>query len=639
MSEKISIERFIEENERKDLLRFCTAGSIDDGKSTLIGRLLHDSKSIYEDQIASIKSASSGSGDGEEIDFALLTDGLRAEREQGITIDVAYRYFSTPKRKFIIADTPGHEQYTRNMATGSSTANLSIVLIDARNGVLPQTKRHAFITSLLGVPHMLVAVNKMDTVDYSQEVFDRIREEFTDFAGKLKIPDIRFIPISALKGDNVVNRSDKMLWYRGESLLEILEDVYIASDHNLIDLRFPVQYVLRPDQDFRGYCGQVASGVMRKGDEIMILPSMKVSRIKSIVTYDGELEVAFSPMSVTVTLEDEIDISRGDMLVHMHNMPRVERQFEGMVVWMSESPMDLDKPYLVKQTTQSVRLRVGDVRYKVDVNTLNRTSSGPLELNEIGRVTFVATKPLFYDAYDKNRATGSFILIDPITNSTVAAGMIIDREPVDRLPSRMAERDESAALLTRRESRLTSEERSERLGHRPATIWLTGLVASGKTEIAYALEERLFGLGMTCIVLDGVNLRLGVSKELGFGPAGRTEHLRRVGEIARLINDSGIIAICGFVSPTAEIRKQVSSIVGADRFIEIHVDASVEWCEAHDTTGLYERSKTGDVKDLAGVNSPYEIPENPSLALSIEELDVDSAVDKILKLLRERGVL
>ncbi|MEI6218987.1 MAG: sulfate adenylyltransferase subunit CysN, partial [bacterium] len=367
---QMSIAQFIEENEKKELLRFSTAGSIDDGKSTLIGRLLHDSKNVYEDQLLAVKKASKEKTSVEKIDFALLTDGLKAEREQGITIDVAYRYFSTPKRKFIIADTPGHEQYTRNMATGASTANLSIVLIDARNGVMKQTRRHAFITSLLGVPHMIVAINKMDVVGYSEDIFNRIKQDFAGFAGKLRIPDIRFIPISALGGDNVVERSTRMPWYRGETLLEILENVYIASDQNFIDLRFPVQYVLRPDMSFRGYCGQVASGVIHKGDEIMVLPSRKASRVKSIVTFDGELESAFPPMSVTITLEDEIDISRGDMLVHKHNVPAVERHFEAMVVWMNETGMDVNKSYFVKHTTNLTRLRIDAVRYKMDVNSL-----------------------------------------------------------------------------------------------------------------------------------------------------------------------------------------------------------------------------------------------------------------------------
>jgi len=634
----MSIEQFIEDNEKKELLRFSTAGSIDDGKSTLIGRLLHDSKNVYEDQLLAVKKVSREKASVEKIDFALLTDGLKAEREQGITIDVAYRYFSTPKRKFIIADTPGHEQYTRNMATGASTANLSIVLIDARNGILQQTRRHAFITSLLGVPHMVVAVNKMDVVGYKEEVFNAIREEFSGFAGKLRIPDIRFIPMSALLGDNVVERSGRMPWYKGESLLEILENVYIASDHNLIDMRFPVQYVQRPDMSFRGYCGQVASGMIRRGDEVMVLPSRKISRVKSIVTYDGDIDCAFPPMSVTVTLENEIDISRGDMLVHRHNVPEVEKHFEAMVVWMNEAGMDINKSYFVKHTTKVTRLRIDEVRYKVDVNSLKRMDAGPLALNEIGRVVFTATTPLFYDLYDKNRATGGFILIDPISNNTVAAGMIINREAVDQLPSRITGEEAAVSLLTHRDSKVLPGEREKRWNQRPVTVWLTGLVGSGKTEIAYALEKRLFDLGAVSMVLDGENVRLGVSRELDFSSAGRAEHLRRVAEISRLANEAGIIGICAFVSPEASIRGQISEIVGKKRFVEVYVDASPEWCEKRDKSGLYAGARSGDLKNLAGVNASYDVPEKPDISLPVENISTDEAVNRILDFLRDKGI-
>ena len=633
----MNIGEFFERNERKDLLRFSTAGSIDDGKSTLIGRLLHDSKNVYEDQLLAVKNASREKASDEKIDFALLTDGLKAEREQGITIDVAYRYFSTPRRKFIIADTPGHEQYTRNMATGTSTANLSIVLIDARNGVLTQTRRHAFITALLGVPHMVVAVNKMDMVGYSEAVFERIRREFTDFAGKLTVLDIRFIPISALKGDNVVERSALMPWYRGESLLEILENVYIAGDHNLIDLRFPVQIVSRPDQQFRGYGGQVASGVIRRGDEIMVLPSRKTSRVESIVTFDGELDRAFPPMSVTVTLEDEIDISRGDMLVHPHNVPSVGRHFEAMVVWMDEAPMDPGRTYLVKHTTKLTRLRVDEVRYRMDVNTLERTASAPLALNDIGRVVFTAMSPLYCDAYARNRATGAVIVIDPISNRTVAAGTIIDREPNDRLPSRITGGAPLVESLIRRDSGISPAERIGRWHQRPATLWITGLVGAGKTEIALALERRLFEKGAVCMVLDGENVRLGINRELDFSSEGRAEHIRRVAEIARLANDAGIIAVCAFVSPDAAIRAQVAEIVGADRFVEIYADATVEWCEQRDSTGLYAKARSGAICNMAGVNSPYEIPAHPAILLPVQTIPWDESVERIMDFLRAEG--
>ncbi len=630
------LEAFIAGNDRQELLRFATAGSIDDGKSTLIGRLLYDSQNVYADQLASAKKASREKASAEKIDFALLTDGLKAEREQGITIDVAYRYFSTPRRKFIIADTPGHEQYTRNMATGASTASLSVVLVDARNGVRKQTRRHAFITSLLGVPHLVVAVNKMDLADYSEEVFRRIRQDFSDFAGKLSIPDIRFIPVSALRGDNVVERSERMPWYRGESLLEILENVYIAGDHNLVDLRLPIQCVLRPGQHFRGYCGQVASGIIRRGEEVMVLPSGKLSRVKALTAGGAETDCAFPPLSVTLTLEDELDISRGDLLVHRHNLPAVERHFEAMVVWMGEAAMDLNTSYFVKHTTQLTRLRIDEVRYKVDVESLQRAAAGPLGLNEIGRVVFTATTPLFYDAYSKNRATGSFILIDPLSNRTVAAGMIIDREPADRLPSRITGGEPAAAALTHRESRITPQQRVRQWQQRPATVWLTGLVGAGKTNLAYALEKKLFTLGAVSLVLDGENVRLGVSRELDFSSAGRAEHLRRAAEIARLANDSGLIVICAFTSPDAALRGQVAEIVGRQRFLETYLEASAAWCEKRDASGLYARAKRGELK-LAGINAPYDAPAKPALVLPVEKISASAAVDRVLDLLRERG--
>ena len=632
-----AIEAFLRENENKELLRFSTAGSIDDGKSTLIGRLLHDSKSVYEDVIASVKKSSAERHFvGEELDFSLLTDGLKAEREQGITIDVAYRYFSTPKRKFIIADTPGHEQYTRNMATGASTANLSIILIDARNGVLPQTKRHAFIASLLGVPHLVVAVNKMDAVGYDQAVYDRIRGEFEDFARKLSTVDVRFLPISALKGDNVVHRSSRMPWYEGESLLELLENVYIGSDLNLIDLRFPVQLVTRPNMDFRGYAGQLVSGVLRKGDAVMALPSRTVSTIKSIVTFEGELEEAYPPMSVTVTLEDERDISRGDMLVHVHNLPRIERHFEAMVVWMSDAPLDPACPYLIKHTTQTARVRVDQVRYKVDVNTLKRAPADQLALNEIGRIVFTAHKSLFYDPYTKNRGTGSFILIDPIHNGTLAAGMILDREPEEQLPSRITAGGAGAEPQPGH-SLVTARERAARLGQAPATLWLTGLAGSGKTTIACALERRLFDLGATGVVLDGGSLRLGLSRELDFTGAGRAEHLRRAAETARLLNESGLLAIAAFLAPDRDLRRQVREIVGPERFLEIFLDAPLAVCESRDPGDIYRKAREGKIERLPGVNGVYEKPEAPDLTLATAEITVDEAVTCILGLLRERG--
>lgn len=433
----MSIEEYLNRDEQKDLLRFLTAGSVDDGKSTLIGRLLFDSKKLYEDQLDALERDSKRMGNaGEHIDYALLLDGLKAEREQGITIDVAYRYFSTNNRKFIIADTPGHEQYTRNMITGGSTANLAIILVDARTGVITQTRRHTYLVSLLGIKHVVLAVNKMDLVDFSKEVFDKIVAEYRKFIEPLGIPDVQCIPLSALDGDNVVEKSDRTPWYDGVSLLEYLETVHIGNDHNLNDFRYPVQYVLRPNLDFRGFCGKVASGVVRKGDEVVALPSGKRSHVKSIVTYEGEIDYAFPPMSVTLTLEDEIDVSRGEMLVHPDNMPMIGRNFEAMLVWMDEEKMDLEKSFFLKQTTNTSRTRIDHIKYKVDINTMEHLSvengrlkeeEVPMQLNQIARVVLTSSKELFFDAYNRNKATGAFILIDPITNNTSAVGMIIDR--------------------------------------------------------------------------------------------------------------------------------------------------------------------------------------------------------------------
>ena len=424
----LNIKEFLDKDEQKDLLRFLTAGSVDDGKSTLIGRLLFDSKKIYEDQLDALERDSKRVGNaGEHIDYALLLDGLKAEREQGITIDVAYRYFSTNNRKFIIADTPGHEQYTRNMITGGSTANLAIILVDARTGVITQTRRHTFLVSLLGIKHVVLAVNKMDLVDFDKETFDRIVNDYKHFVAPLGIPDITCIPLSALDGDNVVEKSARTPWYEGPALLDFLETVPIDLDRNYTDFRYPVQYVLRPNQDFRGFCGKVASGVVRKGDTVMALPSGKTSKVQSIVTYEGELEYAFPPLCVTLTLEDEIDISRGEMLVHPDNLPISDRNFEAMLVWMDEEEMDVNKQYYIKQTTNTTRARVDSIRYKVDVNTMEHSSVDKLQLNEIGRVVFTTGKELFFDPYAHNKQTGAFILIDPITNNTSAVGMIIDR--------------------------------------------------------------------------------------------------------------------------------------------------------------------------------------------------------------------
>jgi len=491
-----SITEFLESTARTGLLRFTTAGSVDDGKSTLIGRLLYDSKGVYEDQLAGVRKATRNvTANG--LDLSLLTDGLRAEREQGITIDVAYRYFSTPKRKFIIADTPGHEQYTRNMATGASTADLAIVLIDARYGVLPQSRRHAFIASLLGIPHIVVTVNKMDLVDFREDVFTAIRDEFQAFARQIDCGELTFIPLSALEGDNVVTRSRRMPWYQGPALLDHLETVPIASYSNLTSLRFPVQYVIRPNLDFRGFAGQVASGVMRRGDALTVLPSGRTSRVKSIVTWDGELEEAFAPMSVTVCLEDEIDISRGDMLVRSDDLPHAGRRFDATVVWMNQKPLAPNRPYLIKQATQIAQARIREIRARIDVNTLAHQPAGELALNEIGIVAVEAQRPLFFDPYRHNRATGSFILIDAITNETVGAGMVLQ-----------------AHQATGPAGRVTQAERAAARGHGAMVIALEG----GDPEVGWALERRLFDHGYAVHVIhepEDLNQALRTSLEAG----------------------------------------------------------------------------------------------------------------------------
>lgn len=635
----MDIDVFLNKNQSKELLRFSTAGSVDDGKSTLIGRLLHDSKGIYEDQLDSLKRLSGKINNDVSIDFSLVTDGLKAEREQGITIDVAYRYFSTPKRKFIIADTPGHEQYTRNMATGASTANLAIILVDARNGVITQSKRHSFISSLLRIPHLVVAVNKMDLVDYSKDVFDQLKSDFIEFAAKLQITDLHFIPISALHGDNVVRKSANMPWYTGAPLLEYLEEVYIASDRNLIDFRFPVQYVIRPHLDFRGFAGQIYSGIIRKGEEVVVLPSNRKTRVKSIVTYDGELDYAFAPQSVNITLEDEVDISRGNMLVHSHNQPSIQRHFEAMVVWMSDAPLDPSRQYLVKHASQTVPARVDQIRYKVNVNTLHRESASGLNINEIGRVVFTSKRPLFFDPYSRNRTTGSFIIIDMISNNTVAAGMILDREPESKLPVNILPLSEKKTSVRKEMGSLVSEvERTNRYKQKPVTLWLTGLVSSGKKEISIALEKRLFDLGATCMLLEGSSLRARLDNELDYSFADCSEHLRRVAEISYLMNKNGLISICSFISPYESIRKQVAEIIGNDRFIEIFTDASLEFCRKRDKTGLFEKADRGEIENLAGVSYPFEPPKSPQIHLKMDEISIENAVNRIIEYLADKKI-
>ncbi|TJZ75728.1 sulfate adenylyltransferase subunit CysN [Rhodococcus oryzae] len=597
------------------LLRVATAGSVDDGKSTLIGRLLYDSKSIFEDQLEAVERSSRERGD-EYANLALLTDGLRAEREQGITIDVAHRYFATPHRKFIIADTPGHEQYTRNMVTGASTADLALILVDARKGVLEQTRRHAFLSTLLGIPHLVLCVNKMDLVDWSQERFEEIKEEFRQFAIKLDVHDLTFIPVSALKGDNIVTRTENMPWYEGSSLLHHLEDVHIASDRNLIDARFPVQYVIRPQRqtdaelhDFRGYAGTVASGVFKPGDEVVVLPSGFTSTVEAIFGPGGTvIEEAFAPSAVTISLADNLDVSRGDVLCRPNNRPQVGQEIDAMVCWLTEqSSLSENTRYTLMHTTKSTKAQVVRLDYRLDVNTLHRDEvAQSLSLNEIGRIQLKTQQPLLFDPYRRSRVTGSFILVDESTGNTVAAGMILGP--------------------TLKESKVVwhaaSVSRAER-ATKGATVWLTGLSASGKSTVAVELERRLVASGVPAYRLDGDNLRHGLNSDLGFGAADRAENVRRVGEVAQLLADAGMVAVASLISPYREDRDRVRAqhIAAGLPFIEVFIDTPIEQCEARDPKGMYAKARAGEITGFTGVDDPYEAPTNAELVLRPEDGD------------------
>jgi bifunctional enzyme CysN/CysC len=633
------IDAYLAQHERKELLRFITCGSVDDGKSTLIGRLLYDSKMLYEDQLAQLESESKVHGTvGGGFDPALVTDGLKAEREQGITIDVAYRYFSTARRKFIIADTPGHEQYTRNMATGASTADLAVILIDARYGVLTQTRRHSFIVSLLGIRHIVVTVNKMDLVGFSQERFDEICNSYREFATRLDLPDLHFIPISALNGDNVVEPSPSMPWYRGSTLMNFLETVYIGSDRNLEDFRFPVQYVNRPNLDFRGFCGTLSSGIIRRGDEVMVMPSRRTSRVKQIVTHDGEIEEAFAPQSVTLTLTDEVDCSRGDMLVRPGNLPKSSNDFDAMIVWMSADAMVPGKTYLFKHTSQTCPGQIDSLRYRVDVNSMHRTPAPDLQLNEIGRCHVSLSQPIFYDAYRRNRGTGAFIVIDRITNVTVAAGMILDREMMKRsavygTEAELAEMEgQGGGVLTH----VTSSEREARLGQSPVTVLFTGLSGSGKSSVAYGVERALFDMGRTVAVLDGEEIRRGMNRDLGYSLEDRSENLRRSGHLAKLLNDNGMLVLAAFVAPSEAVREKFAELVGKSRSIVVHCKASEQACRQRDSRGHYAAADRGEIPAYPGVSAPYEVPANPDLVLDTEQFSTAACVEKVVGLLKER---
>ena len=621
-----------------ELLRFTTAGSVDDGKSTLIGRMLYDTKSLYEDQIEQIEAVSAKRGD-EYVDLALFTDGLRAEREQKITIDVAYRYFATPRRKFIIADTPGHIQYTRNMVTGASSAEAAIVLIDARKGVLTQSKRHGFIATLLQIPHIVVAVNKMDLVDYDEKVYRDIVAEFKSFVSKLNAKGVTFIPVSALKGDNVVDKSDKMPWFEGTTLLHHLETVNVGASRNYVDFRYPVQYVLRPNQNFRGYAGQIASGRVRPGDSVVAFPSGLESTIKEIVTSEGNLDEAVAGESVVLTLTDEIDISRGDMIVRTGNLPQRSNEIDATICWMGDEPFDTNKSYQIQHTTRSVRAMVNELTYRIDVDTMRRDEADTLKLNEIGRVQLTTTQPLFYDRYALNRNTGSFILIDPATNNTVAAGMIRgeSREIDDLVDATQADEDESRRQRSENvvweAGALSLEERASLNKHKGAVLWFTGLSGSGKSTVAKLLERRLYERQVHTMFLDGDNLRHGLNGDLGFAPEDRIENIRRVSEVASIGFSHGNVVLCSFISPYQRDRDFARSIVPEGQFFEVYAKCDLEVLKRRDTKGLYKKAMAGEIKNFTGISAPYEAPENAELVVETDVATPEQIVDQLIEML------
>jgi len=585
------------ETENLEIIRISTAGSVDDGKSTLLGRLLYDTKSIFEDQYDALKRASEHRGES-DVNLALLTDGLRAEREQGITIDVAYRYFATPKKRFIVADTPGHRQYTRNMITGASTADASLILVDARNGMTDQSKRHAFITSLLRIPQVVVVVNKMDLVEFDEEVFNNIRRSFLDYSSKLSIPNLTFIPVSALLGDNVVEPSDNMPWYRGAPVLETLESLSSEARKNPTDLRLPVQYVIRPNQNFRGYMGMVASGTVRQGEELVVLPSGQRVVIDQLYNLDGPAESVSAGANALLTLDREVDISRGDMLVRPRNMPAVTQTLEAVVCWMSEEPSMIGRSYVLRQTTRETSATVEDVVYRFNIDTLSRDETHRLEMNDIGRIVIDTGRPVFVDTYEHSRGLGSFLLIDPVTNNVVAAGMVTRTNRGDQ----MMERPRTAQVL-----------------------WLTGLSGAGKSTIADALVERLKMEGVQAARLDGDDLRTGLNSDLGFSPADRTENLRRAAHVAGLFSKLGHVTVCSFITPMNADRQMIREILG-EQYHEVYIHTTLEECERRDPKGHYKRARSGQMPGFTGISAPFEVPEAPEVVIDTQNLSVEQAV-------------
>lgn len=621
-----------------NLLRLTTVGSADDGKSTLIGRLLSETKNVYEEQLEAERTGK------KEIDLAPLTDGLNAEREQGDTIDIAYHYFQTPRRKFIVADIPGRSiQYTRNVITGASSANLAIILVDARKGILEQSKRYGLIVSLLQIPHLVVAINKMDLAGYSRDVYQSIVDKYGRFSRKLEIKDITYIPVSALQGDNVTAKSANTPWYHGPSLLHVLENVHFTSDLNLLDFRFPVQSILPSDQKSRGYTGKIVSGAVSPGEEVVVLPSGKTSKVESIITTDGNLNEANAPQSVTITLEDEIDAGRGDMIVRRNNLPQVERNFDAMICWMGEEPLRIGKNYLLKHTTQTVKGFVGKVNYRVDVNTLRRTQAKGLALNEIGRAEIKVTKPVMYDHYNKNRDTGSFTLIDPDNNLTVGTGMI--RGPVQSIEATLRNEPGVAGVVNRvvnvvrEEAAVPLGAREEKNEHKAAVIWFTGLSGSGKSTLAKNFERALFNLGCHTALLDGDNLRHGLCKDLGFSNKDRSENIRRIGEVAKVFYEHGSIVLCTFISPSRNQRDQARSLLPERRFFEVFVKCSLKTCIHRDPKGLYKKAIDGKIPEFTGISAPYEEPLSPEIISDTEHQPVEDNVKEILNRLRKEGII
>jgi bifunctional enzyme CysN/CysC len=626
ISELIStdIESYLKSHEEKSLLRFITCGSVDDGKSTLIGRMLYESQMLFDDQLSALKSDSKKIGtQGNEIDFALLVDGLAAEREQGITIDVAYRFFSTDKRKYIVADTPGHEEYTRNMATGASTADVAIILIDAKQGVLTQTRRHSFIVSMVGVKKVLLAVNKLDLVDYSEQVYRQIVSDYSDFAeSALDIDSITAIPISALLGDNVVERSEKTPWYTGETIMEYLENIEVRNQRKQAPFRMPVQWVNRPNSNFRGFSGLIASGETKIGDKVRLHPGGKESSIASIVTWDGELQQASVGQSVTITLNDEIDVSRGDTIAVSTDPCAESDQFQSRILWMNDNPMIPGRQYIFKSNTQTTTLTLGKLKHRIDVNTLNHLPAKTLELNEIGVCNISLDKRIAFDPYDDNRTMGGFIVIDRLSNNTVGMGLI-------DFALRRSENIHWQKMDVSKESRAEQKSQSAKI------IWFTGLSGSGKSSIANILEKKLQALGKHTITLDGDNMRHGLNRDLGFTAADRVENIRRVGEVAKLMVNSGLICITSFISPFESERKMARSLVSENEFIEVFIDTPLSVCEERDVKGLYAKARSGEIPNFTGISSPYESPENPEIRIDTTKQSPEEAANQIIEFILE----